>query len=168
MDDGVFLDGIDNDFDLDDDHATQLATELWLEILGGNGNDSDAIINIQQYMELISSKAKGFVYAFASDSDGKANGLVLQTATTRRNFEQFGGYFSLDTMKRSINKCLSPYMLVSMYNEHCKMYLGAEAIMCGERKEAYMFMCNFILNNTPMRPASSVNIVTGDGFLIKV
>ena len=36
--------------------------------------------------------------------------------------------------------------------------------MCGERKEAYMFMCNFILTNTPMRPASSVHIVTGDGF----
>jgi len=26
-------------------------------------------------------------------------------------------------------------------------------------------MCNFILKNTPMQPASSMNIVTGDGFL---
>jgi hypothetical protein len=90
MDDGVFLDGIDNDFDLDDDHATQLATELWLEILGGNEDSSDTIINIQQYMELIASKAKGFVYAFALDSEGKANGLVWQTATMRRNFEIWG------------------------------------------------------------------------------
>jgi len=51
-----------------------------------------------------------------------------------------------------------------MYNKHRKMCLGAEAIMCGERKEAYMFMCNFIFKNTPMRPVSSVNNVTGDVF----
>jgi len=162
MDDGVFLDDIDNDFDLDDDHVTQLATELWLEILGENGDDSDAIINIQQYVELIASKDEGFLYAFALYSDGKANGLIWQTATMRRNFELFGGYFALDTMKRSINKWLLPYMSVSMYTEHRKMCLGAKAIICGERKEAYMFMRNFVFNNTPMRPASSVNIVTGD------
>ena len=95
MDDRVFLDGIDTDFDLDDDHATQLATELWLEILGGNGDDSDAIINIQQYMELIASKAKLFVYTFALYSDGKATGLVWQTAIMRRNFELFGANFLL-------------------------------------------------------------------------
>ena len=31
-----------------------------------------------------------------------------------------------------------------------------------------MFMCNFILKNTPMQPASSVNIVTGDGYLNQI
>jgi len=82
----------------------------------------------------------------------------------RRNFELFGGYISLDTIKRAINKWLWPYMSISMYNEHNKMCLGGEAIMCGERKDAYIFLCWFITHHTPMRIPSSVSIVTGNRF----
>ena len=58
-------------------------------------DDSDAIINIQQYVELITSKAKGFVYAFALDSEGKANGLVWQKVTMRRNSNYLEAIFLL-------------------------------------------------------------------------
>ena len=36
--------------------------------------------------------------------------------------------------------------------------------MCGERKDAYMFMINFVLCNTPLCRPESVLIFTGDGF----
>jgi len=164
MDDNILLGGLDDEFEINDDQATELATDLWLQVLRGKDDDDDSIINIQQYMELIARTARGFVYAFALDENGKVNGLVWQTATMRRNYELFGGYISLDTMKRAINKWLWPYMLISMYNEHEKMCLGGEAIMCGERKGAYLFLCQFITHHTPMRIPSSVSIVTGDGF----
>ena len=51
-----------------------------------------------------------------------------------------------------------------MYNELRKMCLACDAIMCGERNDAYMFMCAFLLANTPGRPGSSVLVVSGDGF----
>ena len=36
--------------------------------------------------------------------------------------------------------------------------------MCGEREDAYTFMCQFLLRNSPGRPAEDVNVVAGDGF----
>ena len=86
----------------------------------------------------------------------------------RDNFERFGGYISLDTMKRSIRKWLWPYMSVVMYNELNMMCIGCEGIMCGERADAYEFMCSFLLSNSPGRPAKEVNVVAGDGFFSQI
>ena len=82
----------------------------------------------------------------------------------RDNFERFGGYISLDTMKRAINKWLWPYMSVVMYNEMRTVCIGCEGIMVGEREAAYQFMCDFVLENSPGRRAEDVSVVTGDGF----
>ena len=67
----------------------------------------------------------------------------------RDNFEQFGGFISLDTTKRAINKWLWLYMSVTMYNEMRMLCLGCEAITCGERVGAYEFMCQFLIKNSP-------------------
>ena len=155
MDDNELINGIDNDFDFDGDDVTKIATDVWLEVLGDN-NASNDIITTQQYMELIASKAKGFVYSFVLDDTGNANGLVWQMATMCCNFTLFGDYMSLDTMQRSINKWLWPHMSVTLYNKHQKMSLAGEAIICRERVPAYQFMCTFVCKITPRRSLQSV------------
>ncbi len=115
-------------------------------------------------MNLLQSQTTGFVYEFATDCNGKVNGLVWQTATLRSNFERYGGYISLNTMKRDINKWLWPYMSIVMHNEHKIMCVGCEGIMCGERVDGYKFMCNFLIKNTPGRHPEEVHVFWGDGF----
>ena len=85
-------------------------------MLQANLNSEDSIVTFVQYLELIQDNAKGFVYELAIDAKGNAHGIVWKTTTLRDNFERFGGYISLDTMKRSISKWLWPYMSVVMYN----------------------------------------------------
>ena len=134
------LTGIDNEMDLDDDMVHQLAKETWLDLLQEKGNDAETIVTFIQYLDLIQANAKGFVYDRAAYDDGNIHGVVWQTATMRANFEHFGSYISLDTMKRAINKWLWPYMSIAMYNETRNVCICCEAIMCGERDDAYQFM----------------------------
>ena len=84
--------------------------------LRDNMDNQDSICMFYQYMKLISANTKCFVYEFVLDDKGKVNGVVLKTKTTRSNFEIFGSYISLNTMKRAINKFLWPYISVSLYN----------------------------------------------------
>ena len=118
------LNACDNEIEVDDDLAHELAKELWLEVLANHTGDSDALenneldnvalVSFKEYLQLIAASCKGFVFSFAVDDHGVANGVVWQTATMRSNFERFGGYISLDTMKRGINQCLWLYMSVVM------------------------------------------------------
>ena len=55
-------------------------------------------------------------------------------------------------------------MLFVIYDEVRKMCVGCKSIMCGEREEAYNFMCQFLLRNTQARPPEDVHAVSGDGF----
>ncbi len=162
--DSDFLGGIDDEIEIDDDTANEIARELWLEILTDSNGDSSWIVTFLQYMNLLQSQTTGFIYEFATDSYGKVNGLVWQTTTMRSNFERYGGYISLDTMKWEINKWLWPYMSIVMYNEHKIMCLGYEGIMCGERVDRYKFMCNFLIRNTPGHDPDKVHVFSGDGF----
>ena len=71
-----------------------------------NMNSADSIVTFAQYLELIQENAKGFVFEPAIGVKGNVHGVVSQTAMMRDNFERFGGYISLDTIKRAINKWL--------------------------------------------------------------
>ena len=97
--DSELLAGIDNEMDIDDDMAHQLAKETWLDILQEKGDNSESILTFKKYLDLIQANAKGFVYELARDVKGNTFGVVWQTATMRANFERFGSYISLDTMK---------------------------------------------------------------------
>ena len=55
-------------------------------------------------------------------------------------------------------------MSIFMCNELRKLCLGCEAIVCGEREDAYLFMIGFLIKNSPGRPPSVVHAVAGDGF----
>ena len=111
---------------------------MWLDVLQDNDMDeSNSIVTFLDYLKLLSQNAKGFVYKLAHDEKGDINGVVWQTATMRDNFERFGGYISLDTMKRAINKWLWPYMSVVMYNEMRMVCLGCEGIVVGVHVRKY-------------------------------
>jgi len=70
-----------------------------------------------EYLDMIASKAKGFVYEVARDGSGAVVGAVWQTATMRDNFERFGDYICLDVMKREHNHLHWPYIAMSLRNE---------------------------------------------------
>ena len=163
------LKGIENTSSLDDDEAYELAQSLWLEMAASANDREDAIFSFIEYLELIKSRAKGFVYELARDTSDDPNrkkllGVIWQTATMRRNFELFGEYISLDMMKRALNILLWPYTAVCMYDDARKLCLGCEGVLCGERVDMYAFMCKFLGKNSPGRLLSEVKIVSGDGF----
>ena len=70
-------------------------------------------------------------------------------------------------MKRAINKWLWPYMSVSLFNEHQKICLACEGILCGEWRDAYNFLCQFLINHDPGQLPTEVLLVTGDGLFNK-
>ena len=48
--------------DIDDDEAYELAHSLWLEVTGMSVSKVDKLFSFIEYLELIKSKAKGFVF----------------------------------------------------------------------------------------------------------
>jgi len=46
MEDKDMLEGLDNEFDINDDDATKLATDLWVEVLRETDDYTDAIITM--------------------------------------------------------------------------------------------------------------------------
>jgi len=160
----LLLAGLDDE-NMSDDEAYEMATSVWKDLFNNGGNESpDSLLCFEEYLQILSEKAKGFVYDIAYDSDGTINGAVWQTATMRDNFERFGGFICLDVMKRGINKLLWPYLAVAMYNDLEQVCVGCEAIVCAERKEAYDFVVKFMCRNSPGRPTEDVYVVAGDGF----
>ena len=65
------LDGIENDVSLDDDEAYELAQLLWLEVTSTVSNKEDAIFSFIDYLEIIKSRANGFVFNMAKDKSGQ-------------------------------------------------------------------------------------------------
>ena len=62
---GHLLDGIENEIDIDDDEAYELAQLLWLEVTGSSVSKDEELFSFIEYLELIKSKAKGFAYQLA-------------------------------------------------------------------------------------------------------
>ena len=157
VNDSVLLNGIDNEDDLDDDEAHDMAKEAWLDILSDESAHGNHLLSLRMYLDLIKENAKGFEYELAVDDEGGLNGAVWQTATMRDNFERFGEYIASDSMFRTINSWNWPYMAISMYNELNMLCLGCEGFMCGERLDAYSFMTHFLIENTPARSPESID-----------
>ena len=68
----VFLNGIYNEVTLDDDKAYELAQSLWLEVESTTKCREDGLFCFIEYLELINSKAKGFLYELVQGSDGNS------------------------------------------------------------------------------------------------
>ena len=83
----------------------------------------------------------------------------------RDNFEQFGGYISINAMKRHINTLDCPYISVIMNNELNNVCLACEAILFSERIEGYKLVIQFILNNTNKRKKEDIYVLATDGII---
>ena len=81
------------------------------------------------------------------------------------NFDRYGGFLSIDDMKRGINKLLWPYMSITMYNELNSVCVACEAIICSEREESYNAMIQFVLQNSKKRTNENINVIAADGFI---
>jgi len=117
---GHLLDGIENEIDIDDDEAYELAQSLWLEVTGSSVSKDKELFSFIEYLELIKSKAKGFAFQLSeipsntSHLGKKLIGVIWQTATMRHNFELFGDFVGLDMMKRG-NKYLALVILLTSH-----------------------------------------------------
>ncbi|KAL7546585.1 hypothetical protein ACHAWF_009917, partial [Thalassiosira exigua] len=160
---------LDDDVNIDDDGPYQIAHDMWLELLSDVSNE-EGIFTFIEYLKLIQSRAKGFVFKVATEEGSVRGkkwllGVLWMTATMRHNFELFGGYISMDMMKRGINKLMWPYYsAVTMYDDMKKLCLACESFMCGETNDMYEFSARFLEEYTPGRPLSEVRVVSGDGF----
>ena len=65
-----FLDGIHNRVTLDDDKAYELTQSLWLEVESTTKCRDDGMLSFIEYLKLIKSKTKGYLYDLMRGSDG--------------------------------------------------------------------------------------------------
>lgn len=128
-----------------EDEVCKVHLSTWRELISGDSYNEDVLTNLEEYMELLTLKDKDFVYEILRDQDGQGEitGCLWMTSTMRMNFELYGGYVSVDAMKRDINTLLWPYMAVSMWNDLNEVCVGCEGIMLSEREEAYKAMLDF-------------------------
>ena len=70
------LEGMENDATRGDDKAYELAQSLWLEEIATVSNKKEAIFSFLDYIELIKSRAKGFMYKPASDESRKKKKIL--------------------------------------------------------------------------------------------
>ena len=151
--------------DITRDEACQVATETWREVMNNhNLSQQDVLVSFREYMELIKLKDKDFSYQILADDSGEITGCFWMTATMRKNFELYGGFFSVDTMNRDINILLWPYMATTMHNDMGQVCVGCEGIIISEREEAYEAMLNFQAENS-RRKKTDVYGISADGFL---
>ena len=156
--------GKDNQPLSDDENIVQMGKDLWLEIMNDD-NNMDTIVTFQEYMLSLEYQNKGFSVTFLRCNQGRITGCIWQTAIMRDNFEQFGGFISMDAMKRNLTNLDWPYMSISMYNELSSVCLACEGIVCGERVDAYSAMVQFVIQNNNKRKKEDINVVATDGIL---
>ena len=155
--------GLDNN-PLTDDDISEMARDLWQEFMADDANE-DSMVTFTEYMEILREHNSGFRYVLLQDKSGKYTGCLWQTATMRDSFERFGGFISIDAMKRGINKFLWPYVAITMYNEMESICVGCEGIICTEREEAYRALIDFVLDSSPKRARSQIYVLSADGFV---
>ena len=153
--------GVDN-MPLTEDNITQMSKDLRLEIMNDDIN-VDTIVTFQEYMLSLQSQNEGFSVTFLRSNQGCITGCIWQTAIMRDNFERFGGFKNMDTMKRHLTNLDWPYVSIFMYNELNSVCLACEGIVCRERVEAYNAMVQFILHHNNKCKKEDIDVVAADG-----
>ena len=154
-----------DNIDVSPDEACKAATFLWKEVMNDNNRSKmDTLVCFTDYMERLKSEDPEFAYQILTDDTGEVTGCLWMTSTMRQNFESFGGFISVDAMKRDINTLLWPYIATTMYNEMDSICVGCEGIVLSEREEAYEAMLKFQIENS-RRTRDEVYGIACDGFL---
>ena len=105
--------GIDNQ-PLMDDNIVQMGKDLWIEIMN-NDNNTDTIVTFKEYMLSLEIQNEGFAVTFLRSSQGCITGCIWQTGFMRDNFERFGGFVSMDAMKRNLTSLDWPYKSIASH-----------------------------------------------------
>lgn len=155
--------GLD-DTPLTDDNIAELGRDTWDELLN-DGESEHCFFTFAEYMQTLKDCNSGFDYQLLTDMNGRYTGCIWQTSIMKDNFDRFGGYLSIDAMKRGINKLLWPYMSIAMFNEINCVCVACEAIICSEREEAYHAMIQFVLKNSRRRTNENIHVIAADGFI---
>ena len=95
--DSILLNGIDDQVMVTDDEAYTMAYTVCDEVLNEKTTGEDEIFSFVQYLDLISTRAKGFSYEVLSETNSQSSkkkllGVLWQTATMRRNFDLHGDF----------------------------------------------------------------------------
>ena len=131
-------------------YIAELGRDIWDELL----NDSESkhwFFTFSEYIEALRDSNVGFDYQLLEDTNGRCTSCIWQISTMKDNFDRFGGFLSIDAMKRGINKLLWPYMSITMYNEINGVCVACDAIICSEREESYNAMIQSVLKNSKKR-----------------
>ena len=165
---------------MNDDEAYELAQSFWNEVSSNKKSENEAIFLFIEFLQLIKSHAKGFIFELAQAEDcpnycgkGRARnstdkellGVVWMTATMRRNLELFGSFLCFDMMMRGINTLFWPYVGIALMDEFGKLCLGCEGIVFEETSEMYQFVVSFIMKHCPGLLMDDVRFVAADRFL---
>ena len=148
-----------------EDEVCKVHISTWRELISAGARDNDdVLISLQEYMEILTLKDSDFVYEILYDDNNEITGCLWMTSTMRMNFEMYGGYVSVDAMKRDINTLLWPYMATSMWNYLNQVCVGCEGILLSEREEAYKALLDFQVRYS-RRSKDEVYGIACDGFL---
>ena len=119
-----------------------MAREACETILGSHDH-KDSLFSTLDYLELIAKHAKGFSFKKIT-SDGNTGGstkallgILWMTATTRQNFDLYGGYICLGMMMRAITTLNWPCTSVALQDEYGQLCLALEGFSCGETLDMY-------------------------------
>jgi len=154
--------GIDN-LPITEDNIVEMSKEIWSDIINEKGYSEKSFFTFTEFMRLMKKNHKGFEYRLLSNLKGEYTGCIWQTSVMRENFERFGGFISIDAMKRAINTNCWPYVSITMYNELERVCLGCEAILTSERNESYKAIIDFVLEYSPLRTRDQIYVVAADG-----
>ena len=83
-----------------------------------------------EFMKLIKKSNKGFKYTMLQDSNSNHTGNIWQISIMCNNFNYFGYWISIDTLKRDINVFLWNYIAMPMINEICDIMTVNQLYSC--------------------------------------
>jgi hypothetical protein len=93
VNDESIVHGLDDEVEVDDDLAHQLASDLWIQALREDSTTGEpSVQTVTSYMNLLACSAPGFTFAIAHDDSDKATGLAWMTGTMRDNYERYAQY----------------------------------------------------------------------------
>ena len=117
---------------------------------------------VGRFMAKLKSVDPSFKYKVFRSSDGSPTGYVYQTSQMRSDFELYGNFISIDMMMRQMNNLKWPYFGPLILDGNNKVRVIGEACLLGEYHEAYKVVLETLLEFTPNRKNTSIQIIAAD------
>jgi len=95
--------------------SSLIISDIHEQLLGENA--SEHIFLLEEFLERIAAKDKGFTFKMWCNDDGQFIGAVWMTSFMRANAELFGSYICLDMCMRELNAVNWPYAAITCRDE---------------------------------------------------